>query len=141
MTKFWHIWINVWCLAVGLFGLVLAICGLEATSGLTRLIFSFLNNPEKLTLDAHLRFSLAVLGAVTIGWSITLYAAVRAANQLEEQASQSVWRLITLSVISWYTIDSVLSVATGFWLNTIPNTVFIAAFLYPIIGGKIITNR
>lgn len=130
----------VWCLAVGLFGLALAVCGLETASGLTRLIFSFLNNPEKLILDAHLRFSLAVLGAVTIGWSITLFAAIRAANQLEEQASRSVWRLIALSVFGWYVIDSVLSVATGFWLNTIPNTVFIATFLYPIIGGKIIRN-
>lgn len=79
-----------------------------------------------------MHFSLAVLGAVSIGWSITMLAAVRAANLLDKQSGRPVWIMITSSVVTWYLIDSTLSVATGFGFNAIPNTLFMAAFLIPV---------
>lgn len=141
MSVFWRRWMAGWCWAVGLFGVVLAACGLETASALTQTIFGFLNRPEELNLNPHLRFSLAVLGAVTIGWSLTLVAAMKAANQLGKQAGKPVWILTTVSVLSWYVIDSILSVATGFWLNTIPNTIFVAAFLLPVIYSGVLRNQ
>jgi hypothetical protein len=95
---------------------------------------------EELDLDAHMRFSLAVLGAVTIGWSLTLPAAIRAANQLGKQLGKPIWVLVTASVASWYVIDSTLSTATGFRRNVIPNTVIMAAFLLAVIRSGVLRD-
>ena len=140
MTGFWRNWMTVWCLAVGLFGIILAGGGLEATSGPVVLIFSILNGPGEFELEPHMSFSLAVLGAVTIGWCLTLLAAVKAANQLNKQQSKSVWGMVTVSVVNWYVIDSILSIATGFLLNVVPNTMYITAFLLPVIRSGVLKN-
>jgi hypothetical protein len=141
MSSFWRNWMTGFCLATGLFGIILAGGGFEITSGPTRLIFDLLNGPGELRLDSHMRFSLAVLGAVTIGWSLTLLAAVQAANQLGKRLGKPIWILVTASVVSWYVIDSSLSIATGFGLNAIPNTVFMAAFLLPVIRSGVLSNQ
>ncbi|WP_407355686.1 hypothetical protein [Methanolobus sp. WCC5] len=138
MNKFWQNWLAVWCAAIGLFGVVLAGGALDATSGLVKINFALLNGPGVFELDAPMRFSLAVMGSVTIGWSLAMFAALKAANQLDKRSGKSVWSLMTLSVGSWYVIDSLLSIATGFWLNIIPNTVFMAAFLLPVIKNGVL---
>lgn len=133
MSIFWGKWLTVWCLSVGLFGLILLGAGAEATSGPTRLVFQILAGPGDLNLDAHMRFALSLLGAVSIGWSLTFFAAFKAASQLEKSAAVPVWFLIAASGVCWFVIDSCLSVYTGFWRNTIPNTAYIVTFLLPII--------
>ena len=67
MSRFWRIWMMGGCLAVGLFGVILAASAFEATAGPTRLLFGLLNARVAFDPDAHLRFSLAVLGAVAVG--------------------------------------------------------------------------
>ena len=140
MTGFWRNWLVVWCLSVGLFGVVLAGGGFEATSGPIRLFFVFLNGPGELELDAYMRFSLGVLGPITIGWSLTLYAVMKAANQLEKRAARPIWILVTASVACWFVFDSMLSVYTGFWRNTIPNVIYMAAFLLPIFRSGVLKD-
>lgn len=140
MSAFWQNWMTGLCLAMGLFGVVLAGGGLEATSGPVRIVFDLLNGPGELDLDPHMRFSLAVLGAVSIGWSLTLLAAVQAANKVGKPLSKPIWVLVTASVVSWYVIDSTLSVMTGFGLNVVPNTVLIAAYLLPVIRSGVLSN-
>jgi hypothetical protein len=137
MSGFWRNWMMGWCWAVGLFGVVLMGGALDATSGPTRLLYGVLNPAAEFRLDQTMRFSLAVLGAVTLGWSLTLFAAIQAAHQLGDRAEPT-WCLIILSVAVWYVIDSGLSIATGFSLNTIPNTVFLAAFLLPILKSGVL---
>jgi hypothetical protein len=140
MLGFWRNWITGWCLAVGMFGIILAGGGLEVTSGPSRIIFDLLNGPGELELDPHMRFSLAVLGAVSIGWSLTLLAAVQALNLIDKQLGKPIWVLVIASVMSWYVIDSILSIATGFGLNTIPNTVLMAGFLIPVIRSGVFSD-
>ncbi len=137
MSRFWRTWMMGGCLAVGLFGVILAASAFEATAGPTRLLFGLLNARVAFDPDAHLRFSLAVLGAVTVGWSLTLWATVQAAHLLGDQA-RPVWGLVTASLVIWYVIDTALSLATGFGLNTIPNTVFLVVFLLPIIRSGVL---
>jgi hypothetical protein len=137
MPKFWRNWLTGWCGAVALFGLVLTGAAFAATSGPTRLLFALLNGPSPLDLDAQMRFTLAVLGAVTFGWSLTLVAAIQAAHQLD-QRGRPVWRQITLSVLAWFVVDSGLSVATGYGLNAIPNTIFVLGFLAPVIRSGVL---
>ena len=137
MTIFWRNWLSAWCWGVALFGLVLAGAGLEATSAPTRLIFGILGGPEPLDLDAQMRFALAITGAVTLGWAITLRAALAAAYELGARA-RPVWVGITTGLLAWYLLDSSLSVATGYGLNAVPNTIIAAAFLVPILRGGVL---
>lgn len=133
MSGFWRTWMVGWCWVVAAFGALLAGGAAPATSGPVRLLLEVLNGSAAVTLDDTARFSLAVLGAVTIGWSLTLLAAIEAACQLGARG-RPVWRQIAISVGAWYVIDSFLSVVTGFGFNVIPNTLLTVAFLPPIVG-------
>ncbi|WP_421737171.1 hypothetical protein [Caulobacter sp.] len=139
MSVFWRNWMTGWCWAVGVFGVVLAGAGLDVTSGPVRLVFALLQGPEALVLNAQMRFSVALMGAVTIGWSITLMAAIKAAQQLGA-AGRSTWVGVIVSVVSWYVIDSSLSIATGFGVNAISNTLFLAAFLLPMARSGVLRS-
>lgn len=130
MTDFWRRWLAVWCLAVFGFGLLLAGGGLPATDGPVRLLLGQLaGGPIEFT--PALRFSMAVMGPVSMGWAITMWAAIRAADMLGSRGGP-IWRLVTAGAVTWFVIDSLLSVATGFALNVVPNILYIAAFLLPM---------
>lgn len=133
-------WMTGWCAAVGLFGMILAGSGFEVTSGPVRILFDVLNGPGELDLNPYVRVSLAVLGAVTMGWSLTLMAVIQVANQLEKQVSKRIWIGIAASIVIWYVIDSILSIATGFWLNAVSNTIFSATFLIPVIRSGVLRS-
>jgi len=137
MSSFWRNWLTVWCWAVGVFGVVLVGGVFDATSLPTRLFFGILNGPALLDLDAQARFSLGVLGAVTLGWSLTLAAAIGAAIALGEQGRPT-WVLTTASVFAWFLIDTPLSIATGYGLNAIPNLIFLVAFLTPVLASGVL---
>jgi len=139
MSRFWRNWMTVWCLAVEVFGIVLAGAGLEATDGLARLLMRFLNGGTEVDFNAPLRVSIAVLGCVTLGWGLTLFVAMKAAHQLGNQG-RTVWLGLTASVAGWFVIDSLLSTVTGFGLNALSNTVFMAAFLLPIVRSGVLRN-
>lgn len=136
LSRFWQHWLYAWCAGVALFGLVLAGAAFEATSGPTRMIFTLLNG-ELADLNPPLRFSIALLGAVTFGWSLTFAAAIAAAVQLDRSA-RAIWRVLTASVAAWYVIDSSLSIATGFGLNAVPNTAILAGFLLPLVRSGVL---
>lgn len=132
-TKPLNPWMTAWCTAIGLFGLIIIGGGFEATSGPIRIFFNLLNGPGELDLNPHMQFTLAVLGAVTIGWSLTLLVAIQAAQQIERPSRRSIWIGIVASFVVWYVVDSSLSIATGFWHNAISNTIISATFLIPAI--------
>jgi hypothetical protein len=127
MTAFWRKWLDGWCAAVTLFGAVLISGAFEATAAPLAALLGMLG-PETPTSDPALRFTTALLGAVTIGWGLTLYAAVAAAHVL----GGAMWRRLTWAVLAWYVIDSALSVATGFALNAVSNSVFLLGWCLPV---------
>jgi Mn2+/Fe2+ NRAMP family transporter len=131
MSSFWQTWLRGWCWAVGLFGVALAGSGWEATSGPTRLLMDVMNGPDAFNFDPTLRFTLCVLGGVTIGWAISLWAGIKAAMLLGPQGRQ-IWALIVGGVLAWFGVDSTLSVVTGFGLNAVANTGFLVTFLLPV---------
>jgi hypothetical protein len=111
--------------------------GFESTSGPTRLTYDFIMGSDVLELDPPMRFNIALLGAVTLGWSVTLYAAMSAAILLGREG-RSIWILVTASVVLWYVVDNALSIATGFPRNLITNTLFIAGYLIPVIQSGVL---
>jgi len=141
MSRFWRNWLTVWCCATALFGIILAGGGFEATSGPVRLVFNSLQGPGELDLNAHMRFILGVLGPITVGWSLTMWTAIKVTLQLDRQAARPIWMLLIASVACWFIVDSCVSINTGFWRNTIPNVAYMATFLLPIVRSGVLKTR
>ncbi len=137
MTDFDQRWLTVWCGAVALFGLILFTAGWATTDPIARMPFALLGNPLPAEPDRYLRFTTSLMGAVTFGWASALYAAFRAAWALPS-GTGPVWRTITGGIAVWYLIDSVASIANGFALNAVSNTVFVALYLVPLLRSGVL---
>ncbi|MGA0604253.1 hypothetical protein ACO2Q3_26355 [Caulobacter sp. KR2-114] len=141
MSGFWRGWFVVWCVSIGLFGAVLCGGAFEATSGPVKLILSILHGAGAPPFDATLRFSLGVMGAVSIGWAVSLVFTVRAAIDLEAQGrgqGRALWRAIGAGIAAWFVIDSTLSVATGFAWNVAPNLLLAGGYAVGLMGSGVL---
>lgn len=137
MSNFWQKWLSVWCLLTVLFGLVLVAGAFEATSGGARLVYAMIGAPHPMPMDSLLHFSVAVLGAVTVGWGITLLGAFQAAAKLGG-FGRPLWIVTAVGIASWYVLDSAISLSLGYGLNAAFNTVFLAAFLVPMLASGVL---
>lgn len=140
MSTFWRNWLLVWSVGVAVFGLVLAGGAFEATSGPVSLIYQGLQGPGDLTFDPAMRFTLAVMGCVSIGWAVTMFLMIRVAYSLGDRA-RPIWIGLTAGVVTWFVTDSSLSVATGFGLNVVPNAGLIVTYLVAILGSGALKGR
>ncbi|GGB73311.1 hypothetical protein [Blastomonas aquatica] len=129
MNSKWQAQMQIWCGAVMIFGLVLIGGAFEVTSAGVSGLFAILAGPGPITWDPAFRFSLALMGAVTLGWGATVLAVVRGTSEVPDAQSLALWRGITVALLLWYIVDSGLSIATGFWRNVLPNTVLIGWYL------------
>lgn len=132
MNAFWKNWLNLWCGAVTVFGFILALAAFAPTDGLARLVFALFQMPLPDDMDNLHRFSIGLMGAVTMGWGMTLYVAFQAAHLLDAAHAPRIWRNITIAALIWYAVDSYISVMTGYWLNAVSNTAILALYLYAI---------
>jgi hypothetical protein len=139
MSAFWRIWLNLWAWSVIVFGIIIAGGAFEATSGPISALYDLLQGPGPITNDPALRFSLAVMGGVSIGWGVTGLLAIQAAIKLGDKG-QPVWNAVTLGLIAWFISDSALSVATGYGLNVVPNILLLGGYLIPLIANKKLFN-
>jgi hypothetical protein len=135
VTKFWQNWLTIWAVGVAIFGLVLAGGAFAATDGLTRFLFLLFQNPLPAGPDQHHRFAIGLMGAVTLGWGLTYLVSFKALHALDHGVAAPLWRGMTLASLAWYVIDSSISIATGFWLNAVSNTLVIALYLVAVIGN------
>lgn len=131
-------WFSAWAILVTLFGLVLAGGAFAATDGLTAALFNLFGNPLPTDMDAHHRFAIGLMGAVTMGWGLTYFAAFKALFALEPATAAPIWRLMLVASLIWYVVDSVISVATGIWLNAVSNTVVIGLLLAAMAKGGVL---
>lgn len=133
MSQFWRTCMIAACWGTGIFGAILAAGGLAATSDPAHRLLELIGGaPFEMTRE--MRFAVATLGAVTMGWAVTIYAAVEAATALGPRGGR-IWGLLVAAALTWFIVDSALSVATGFTLNLIPNVVVLASFLIPIFAS------
>jgi hypothetical protein len=98
----------------------------------TRAAFAIVGVGAPLEWTPHLRFSVALIGTLTVGWGIICLALFMAAHRLGGEPG-SVWRLATIGMIVRFVIDSALSVATGFWMNAVSNAGMTAGYLVPVL--------
>jgi hypothetical protein len=129
-------WLSLWSLGVILFGLVLAGAGFAATDGIAAFIHNVMG-PAPFAPSPSLRFSIGLMGAVTMGWGGTLYVAFKALHSLGRAQAAPIWRMLIGVVLAWYGIDSAISAATGFWMNAVSNTLLTILLLIPILRSGV----
>lgn len=137
MDGFWKAWMTAWCWATVALGLIFVGAAFPATDGLARLYYDLVDGPrvvQDLYADPAMRFTQAVLGAVLIGWAVTIFGLVGAAREAGAQA----WRTLTAAMAVWFVADSALSAASGFPLNAIPNTLFFATYAAPVLASGVL---
>ena len=137
MAIFWQRWLTLWSIGIVVFGLILYGVGYPATTSLAGSIFAALGNPLPDGPDRYLRFTTSLMGAVTAGWGLTLYAAFRALWAADSDPTTSTWRRLTLAMIVWFVIDSGASIANGFALNAGSNVVLMIAYLVPVLASRV----
>lgn len=140
MSAFWKTWITVWCWGIIMFGAVLAAGSLPATDGIVRLLYGILSAsplPADFLEAPGIRFSVALMGAVTMGWGLTILFLLPAIHV----AGASAWRGLTAAMVIWFMIDGALSAATGFALNNLPNTALAIAYLVPVLASGALRSK
>jgi hypothetical protein len=133
MAKIWQNWFSAWAIGVMIFGLVVAGGAFAATDGLLRALLSLFGNPLPAAPDAHHRFTYGLMGAATMGWGLTFWTSFKALALLDTSTAAPLWRALTLAVLIWYGIDSYISIATGFWMNAVSNTILLVLYFIPLL--------
>lgn len=125
----WEMCLHAWLWMVIGFGGLFAgagVPGLDTGAGLFYWIVSA-GRVDASAFDAPgMRISVSLVGAVMLGWGFTMLAVWRARG-----ADPALWRGLSRAILIWSGVDSALSVATGFPLNALSNTLFTALFLLP----------
>lgn len=132
MSRFWQSWFSTWAAVVVIFGLVLAGGAFAATDAPAKIAFTLFGNPLPADIDAHHRFAIGLMGAVTMGWGLTYFATFKALFELEPAKAAPIWRWVLFASLVWYVIDSAISIATGFWMNAVSNTALLVLLLIPL---------
>jgi len=76
------------------------------------------------------RFSFGLMGAITIGWGLTLFYFFRAAHA--SNMGNKMYRQAFVVLIIWNLIDGYISYHTGFRLNIASNLLLSLGFVIPL---------
>ena len=75
----------------------------------------------------------AVSGGVLVGWGVVLWMI---ADSILGTNPRLASRLVVASIVSWFAVDSAMSIAAGAWPNVILNCGFLVLFLPPVLGAS-----
>jgi|GEM_PF-4946517 len=76
------------------------------------------------------------MGAVTLGWGLTLFYFFRAAEA--RNIGNKMYRELIVILVIWNLLDGFISYSTGFSLNIASNLVITLGLLFPLIwNGKL----
>lgn len=137
MNGFWKTWMRVWCWGVLAFGAVLVLAAVPALDAAPRFVLGLLGGDparEALLDQTEMRFAFGLQGALTLGWGLTMVAMIGLAHD----AGAPVWRSLTVSLLVWYGIDSLISISTGFPLNAVSNTLLTVGYLAPVLASGVL---
>ncbi|MBW4687573.1 MAG: hypothetical protein KME40_21280 [Komarekiella atlantica HA4396-MV6] len=129
--RFWWYWLIIATCGVTIFGISLVILPDFMQLFFNAMFFSPLQAHTTFSNIAHsyIKFLYGVLGAVMVGWSVTLlFILVGPFHRGQREA----WYAMTVSVLVWFMLDSSLSISTGFWQNAVFNTIFLVFFAIPL---------
>ena len=123
MSNFWRTWLDIWCYLVIIFGAVLCGADIDGYESVADTLFRFLNLNTAPVFNDVERFAIGLMGAVTMGWGLTLLYYIRMAHNNNEG---------NRVMLVWYVVDGYISYRTGFTLNIASNTVIALGLLFPL---------
>ncbi len=107
MTGLWKTWITIWCWGVILFGVLLAGAAFPATDAGVRYLYGLLSSVRiegDFLAAPGIRFSIALMGAVSIGWGCTMLFLLPVIHA----AGAPAWRGLTAAIAVWFVIDGAM---------------------------------
>ena len=132
MATVWKVWLRAFALLLALFGVVFALAAVPALDFGVRFFYDFVVWPIDGASDFDVqRKTAAILGAVMLGWSISMWGLIRAG----ERGDVHSWRALCASVLIWWLVDSAVSIAVGYPVNALSNTILVMLFFIPIVGS------
>ena len=116
------------------FGLLIAVAAIPALSYpvavLTDLIFFPVDGGPAIGSPGE-RLLSAITGGIMVGWGAMMYLV---ATELLPKEPALARRFILVSIVTWFVIDSSMSVAAGAPLNVVGNLGFLLIFVLPLRG-------
>lgn len=131
--RFWRGWLVVVTIGVMVYAMGLMLMP-QTMHGLFNLLF-FADSKQVRQIGeddpVFIQLVYGVLGAVMIGWMVTLLAIMRRHFHTDPCGTL---QILTVSIAVWYAVDSGFSVATGFVEHAVFNTGFLLVYAIPLVG-------
>lgn len=140
MSAFYRNWLNLWAWGVIAFGAILALFAFPATDLPSRLFFDLIQQPVPAEPDRFFRFTMGLMGCISMGWGLTMRVCFKAAALLEGEQARTIWRGFTFAALFWFATDSFASIYTGFALNAVSNAVLIGLYLIPVFSSGVLKS-
>ena len=140
MSSFWKSWLTVWWWGMVIASIAFTAAAIPGLDGPVLVFYDIIDGP----LDGQSHFTeatrptTAILGAVFLGFALAIGAMIRMAHAAPAAAAAALWRTITIIILTWYGVDSTVSVLTGIPLNAVSNTAILAAYLLPVLASGVL---
>jgi hypothetical protein len=120
-------WLVAASLLVAVYGVALVVAGPVAGQLFDALGFGMASGgvPDG-PARSHVLFVYGVLGAVLVGWMLTLAVAATTTDEAGR-------RLLAIPVAVWFLLDTGMSLAVGLWQHALFNLVFLALIGAPLL--------
>lgn len=143
MTGIWKVWMDVWGWAMMASALVFLLAASTATEAPVLFFYDLIYWP----LDGASQFTettrptSAILGAVFLGWMLTVRLLVNVAHAATAPVSAGLWRGLTSVIVVWYVLDSSASILTGIPVNAVSNTCILLGYLVPVLASGVLSAK
>lgn len=114
------------------FGLLIAAAAIPALQAPTAILLDLVYLPldsSPSTGGAAARLLSAISGGVLVGWGLMFWML---ATLLYAKEPDLCRKIILTSIISWFVVDSSMSIAAGAFLNALFNVGFLLVFVLPV---------
>lgn len=132
-TRVSEMWLKTASVFTILTGVICALASHVSTQGVWLSLFDVLKWPpdgDPASFNADTRAVNAVLGGVMVGWGLLMFLL---SSRRVMTAAPAVPRLMTISLLAWFAVDSLGSWAAGLPGNIVLNLAFLAMFLPPLV--------
>ncbi len=142
MTGLWKTWMTVWWWTMLAAAVVFLLAALPGLDGPVLAFYDVIHWPfdGQSGFAEATRPTAAILGAVFIGWMLTVRLVMDLAEKAEPAAAARLWRNLTGVMLVWYGVDSAASFVTGVPVNAVSNTAILATYLIPLLGSGVMAG-
>ena len=118
------------------FGGILAGAAFDGFEAGVKLMLTLQNPISEPVFNDIERFAFGLMGAIAIGWGLTLFYFFRAAHA--SNMGNKMYRQAFAVLIIWNVIDGYISYLTGFQINIVSNLLLSLGFVIPLyLTGKL----